>query len=151
MKRKTLITLNALLISVCLLVSGCQANESTNTTSIQNEEIDMESTLPGIEWIATLKGIIEEPKIVIFNDETNKKVIVDDGQSVSFENGDVFLVYTPNSEGIVMVSGIALTDIAPRNNYTIYTFNEEDLGDEIEIIITFWTQDTLSCTLQLGI
>lgn len=137
MKRKTLITLNALLISVCLLVSGCQANESTNTTSIQNEEIenveaetpiaentepettaaniatekqeavpeptpeptpepilyeeiDMESTLPGIEWIATFEGIIEEPKIVIFNDET-------------------------------------------------------------EIIITFWTQDTLSCTLQLGI
>ena len=36
----------------------------------------MESTLPGVEWIKTFDGVIEEPKMVIFNDETNKKVIV---------------------------------------------------------------------------
>ena len=46
------------------------------------EGIDMESTLPGVEWIKTFDGVIEEPKMVIFNDETNKKVIVENGQKV---------------------------------------------------------------------
>ena len=39
----------------------------------QYPEIDMESTLPGIEWLDTFDGIITEPKLVVFNDETNKK------------------------------------------------------------------------------
>ena len=34
------------------------------------EGIDMESTLSGADWMDTFNGIIDEPKIVIFNDET---------------------------------------------------------------------------------
>lgn len=35
------------------------------------EGIDMQSTLPGEEWIKTFNGIINEPKLVVFNDETS--------------------------------------------------------------------------------
>ena len=35
--------------------------------------IDMESTLQGLEWLASLDEIVEEPLIVVYNDETNKK------------------------------------------------------------------------------
>ena len=56
--------------------------EETETQSVVYEGIDMDSTLPGLEWIETFNGVIEEPKFVIFNDETNKKVIVENGQEV---------------------------------------------------------------------
>ena len=57
--------------------------------------IDMESTLPGLEWLDTFDGIITEPKLVIFNDETNKKVIVEEGERVEFSLTDTLAVYVP--------------------------------------------------------
>ncbi len=69
--------------------------EETETQSVVYEGIDMDSTLPGLEWIETFNGVIEEPKFVIFNDETNKKVIVENGQEVEFCETDVFAVFTP--------------------------------------------------------
>lgn len=62
------------------------------------EEIDMESTLPGEEWIKTFGGIIDEPKLVVFNDDTNKKVIVENGQEVEFSRTDKLYVYVPNQK-----------------------------------------------------
>lgn len=62
--------------------------------------IDMESTLPGLEWIATFDEIdVDEPIIVVYNDETNKKVIVNEGDEVEFsKTKDTIAFYTPNSE-----------------------------------------------------
>ena len=62
------------------------------------EGIDMESTLPGEEWIKTFDGIIDEPKFVVFNDDTNKKVIVENGQEVEFSRADKLYVYVPNQK-----------------------------------------------------
>lgn len=62
------------------------------------EGIDMESTLPGEEWIKTFDGIIDEPKLVVFNDDTNKKVIVENGQEVEFSRTDKLYVYVPNQK-----------------------------------------------------
>lgn len=73
--------------------------EETTTEEAVNqvvyEGIDMNSTLPGKEWMKTFDGIITEPKFVVFNDTTNKKVIVEDGQEVEFEDGDVIATYYP--------------------------------------------------------
>lgn len=69
------------------------------------EGIDMESTLPGVEWIETFVGIIDEPKFVVFNDGTNKKVIVEDGQKVSFEESDTIAVYLPDGVKYVVSEG----------------------------------------------
>ena len=66
------------------------------------EGIDMQSTLPGEEWIKTFNGIINEPKLVVFNDETNKKVIVENGEKVEFSKTDTLAIYGP-SEKLLMI------------------------------------------------
>ena len=82
---------------------GAEAADGTEETSegVVYEGIDMESTLPGLEWIATFDGIITEPKFVIFNDKTNKKVIVKNGQEVEFCDTDVFAIFFPLEKSIV--------------------------------------------------
>lgn len=66
---------------------------------------DTESTLPGIEWIQTFDGIIDEPKLVVFNDETNKKIIIEDSnQEVEFYDNDTLAVYIPKGRGNVVTN-----------------------------------------------
>ena len=79
---------------------GTEGVEGTSE-GVVYEGIDMESTLPGLEWIATFDGIITEHKFAIFNDETNKKVIVENGQEVEFCDTDVFAVFFPLEKSIV--------------------------------------------------
>ena len=69
--------------------------EETEAQSVVYEGIDMDSTLPGLEWMDTFDGIIHEPKIVVFNDETNKKVIVENGDTVEFALSDTIAAYVP--------------------------------------------------------
>lgn len=76
------------------------------------EGIDMESTLPWEEWISTFEGIIEEPKYIVVNDETNKKVIVESRQSVEIEEGDFWGIYCPGS----YVPRVAMGE----NDYILY-------------------------------
>lgn len=66
------------------------------------EGIDMESTLPGLEWMATFDELdVKEPIIVVYNDDTNKKVIVSEGDEVEFsKTSDILAIYTPNMETI---------------------------------------------------
>lgn len=61
----------------------------------------MESTLPGVEWVKTFEGIITEPKMVVFNDATNKKVIVEQGQEVEFATDDTLGIYNPDKVATV--------------------------------------------------
>ena len=65
------------------------------------EGIDMESTLPGEEWIETFDGVIEEPKMVIFNDETNKKVILENDQEIEFSETDTLAIFYPSGKMII--------------------------------------------------
>lgn len=66
---------------------------------------DTESTLPGIEWMQTFDGIIDEPKLVVFNDETNKKIIIEDSnQEVEFYDNDTLAVYIPKGRGNVVTN-----------------------------------------------
>ena len=68
------------------------------------EGIDTESTLPGLEWLATLDEIVDEPLIVVYNDDTNKKVIVNEGDEVEFsKSNDVLALYSPNNETMTVM------------------------------------------------
>ena len=68
------------------------------------EGIDMESTLPGLEWMATFDGIVDKQIIVVYNDETNKKVIVNEGDEVEFsKSNDILAFYTPNRETLPII------------------------------------------------
>lgn len=78
------------------------AEESAPTPeTVVYEGIDMESTLSGEEWLQTFNGIIDEPKMVIFNDETNKKMIVENGQEVEFSDTDTFAIWGPSNKKII--------------------------------------------------
>ena len=63
---------------------------------------DTESTLPGVEWIKTFEGIIDEPKLVVFNDSTNKKVILEELEEVEFYDDDTLAVYIPQGKGKIV-------------------------------------------------
>ncbi|MCI6919058.1 MAG: hypothetical protein MR817_00930 [Lachnospiraceae bacterium] len=72
-----------------------EAAPEPETENSKYPGIDMESTLPGIEWLDTFDGIINEPKLVVFNDETNKKVIVENGDTIEFSLTDTMATYVP--------------------------------------------------------
>lgn len=78
--------------------------ESETTEETQTDPyagIDMESTLSGVDWIKTFDGIITEPKLVVFNDTTNKKIILEEFQEVEFADDDTLAVYIPENDGEV--------------------------------------------------
>lgn len=93
---------------------------------ISYEGIDMESTLPGKEWMYTFKGIIEEPKFVVFNDETNKKVIVEDGDKVEFEESDTLAIFTPGKILLHYDKGKNVKETSGYNDY----YNEVVFSEE---------------------
>lgn len=93
------------------------AAEETETQSVVYEGIDMDSTLPGLEWMDTFDGIIQEPKIVVFNDETNKKVIVENGDTVEFALTDTMAAYVPADK-----------ESSPKYNFSSYFKNYECVG-----------------------
>lgn len=90
--------------------SPVSSNEETEEAETETTEetqtdpyagIDMESTLSGVDWIKTFDGIITEPKLVVFNDTTNKKIILEEFQEVEFADDDTLAVYIPENDGEV--------------------------------------------------
>lgn len=60
------------------------------------EGIDMESDLPGAEWIQTFKGVVDEPVATIYNDNTGRKEIIQEGSTVTVNpDEDKFAVFLP--------------------------------------------------------
>ena len=108
------------------------------------EGIDMESTLPGAEWMETFNGIIEEPKFVIFNDETNKKVILENGQEAEISSTDTFSRYCPRDKEIVVDNfkdNNLFCDISLAGDYfEIYSdlFPGYKEGDKVEVSQVIW-------------
>ena len=103
---------------------------TATTPSVTYEGIDFNSTLPGKEWIqTTFPGVINEPKIVIFNDETNKKQIVEYGEMILFDEADTFALYSP--EGWTLIRGSYLTpNMLEAKYYYEETFDIEILKEE---------------------
>lgn len=107
------------------------------------EGIDMESTLPGAEWMETFDGIIEEPKFVIFNDETNKKVILENGQEAEISPTDTFSRYCPTDKEIVIDDLEDNTlfckhSIAGRFDLCSDLFPGYKEGDKVEVSQVIW-------------
>ena len=48
--------------------------------------------------------LIDEPKLVVFNDSTNKKVILKELQEVEFYDDDTLAVYIPKGRGNVVTN-----------------------------------------------
>lgn len=129
--------------------------EETETQSVVYEGIDMDSTLPGLEWIETFNGVIEEPKLVIFNDDTNKKIILENDQKIDFSEGDNLLIYAPIGKSAYLREGQSdssiFDEITSEKNYQIMSKLSVLVhdGDEIPLRydITGDYEYTLTATL----
>ena len=127
----------------------------TESEQVVYEGIDIESTLPGAEWIATFNGIITEPKFVIFNDDTNKKVIVENGQEVEFDDTDVFAIFFPLEKEIVRAElddNLTFKSNSVKKNVRYYDNISARIkdGDKVEIkqrLEVDGEEETLTVTL----
>ena len=64
------------------------------------EGIDMESTLPGEEWVASFVGNVAEPVVVIYNDNSGRKEVVQANSEVTINpDEDIFAIYW-NEDGM---------------------------------------------------
>lgn len=101
--------------------------EETTEEAPVYEGIDMESTLPGEEWIKTFDGIITVPKVVILNDETGRKQIVEDGDKVTINpDTDYFAVYLPgDAEMAEHILGIMVNDTVRTEDYWLMYLDSE--------------------------
>ena len=83
---------------------------------VQYDGIDLNSTLPAYEWVASsFPGVMDPYKVVVYNDVTNYKAIVENGARVKFHRDDKVLVYQENTADTlydkeIVVSGFSQPD-----------------------------------------
>lgn len=81
------------------------------------EGIDMNSTLPGMEWMETFHGIINEPIFVVYNDINNKKIIVENGKSVEIAEGDILAIFEPTGWNVITYDGENIESLDSYGSY----------------------------------
>ena len=92
------------------------------------EGIDMESTLPGEEWVASFVGKVAEPVVVIYDDNTGKKEVVQAGSEVIINpDEDTIATYWPEKGMRTMTHAISITEVKRFDNYEINIFDAEKL------------------------
>lgn len=91
--------------------------------------IDMESTLPGEEWIQSFIGVVSEPVVVIYSDITGRKDIIHDGDKVHI-NPDEDMVGIFFSEGCERgnTGGLLGTEY-PSDKYTIFELDSQRMRE----------------------
>lgn len=135
-----------------------EVTEEPAMEAVVYEGINMDSTLPGAEWVATFEGIIDEPKLVVFNDETNKKVILENDQEVDFSLTDKIVIYIPQGHngGYIKNKGFIFSSNMNYNSSGRTVLDnlgsKYKVGDQIplEVLLTYDDADlTLRATLNL--
>ena len=115
------------------------AAEETQAVPVTYEGVDMDSALPGLEWIETFVGNIEEAKFVIYNDTTNKKVILEDEQLERLEEGDSIALYLPDGVRNMMYGDACglISRVQVHTNFEEIVI-ETDLDSIIENDDDYW-------------
>lgn len=135
-----------------------EVTEEPAMEAVVYEGINMDSTLPGAEWVATFEGIIDEPKLVVFNDETNKKVILENEQEVDFSLTDKIVIYIPQGHngGYIKNKGFIFSSNMNYNSSGRTVLDnlgsKYKVGDQVplEVLLTYDDADlTLRATLNL--
>ena len=100
------------------------------------EGVDLESDVPGEAWVESFNGVVEEPLFIVFNDESNKKAVARDGQSIQYKEGDTFVVYTPLGSWIKSDSGMPVIQLETINGYyNKFTFDMEYFKSKRKCVI----------------
>ncbi len=103
--------------------------EPADVPSVVYEGIDMNSDLPGMLWIETFVGIIDEPKIVVYSNETGRKEIVEYEQAVIINpDTDVIALYLPDGyEQLPGQAGLySDTAVANEEHSIVFLLNPEE-------------------------
>lgn len=92
------------------------------------EGIDMVSTLPGEEWVASFIGKVAEPVVVIYDDNTGRKEVVQAGSEVIINpDKDTIATYWPEKGMSTIYHAISITKTIYFENYEINIFDAERL------------------------
>ncbi len=92
------------------------------------EGIDMESTLSGEEWVASFVGNVTEPVVVIYNDNSGRKEVVQANSEVIINpDEDTIAVYF-NEVGMGATShAISVKETVVEEYYHIYKMDSEKM------------------------
>lgn len=106
------------------------------------EGVDLESELPGEEWIKSFIGKVNEPVVVVYSDVTGRKEVIHDGDKIHI-NPDEDMVGVFFSEGCERgnSAGIMGTEHL-SDEYTTFELDSERMRDEgvIEAKVRVLTQ-----------
>lgn len=130
---------------------GISGEGEANEVILAKEDIDINSTLPGEEWITSIGHDIAEPFIAIWNDADGSKKILENGEKYQLKEGDVFFLYLPSTMYYEMIEPVeALKQVKEIDNGIISY--ELDFDGEIVVNATIidlmeMKNANLSCTL----
>ena len=111
------------------------AEEAVTDTIAQEPEkelyipkgIDMESTLPGEEWVASFVGNVNEPVAVVFNDNTGRKEVIQGKSEVLINpEEDRIAIYLNEDNMSQMTYNIFSKDWVNGKNYTVFILDPEE-------------------------
>ena len=94
------------------------------------EGIDIESTLPGEEWVASFVGNVAEPVVVIYNDNSGRKEVVQANSEVTINpDEDIFAIYW-NEDGMGETThNIIGREIIAKDYYHIIPLDSEQMRE----------------------
>lgn len=110
------------------------------------EGIDMESTLPGEEWVASFVGNVTEPVVVIYNDNSGRKEVVQANSEVIINpDEDIIAVYWPEKGMKSIPYAISIIEVYGFDNYELNVLDAERMRSipkrPAEITVTGGTED----------
>ncbi len=112
------------------IVEETVVEEPTDTLYIP-EGIDMESTLPGEEWVASFVGNVAEPVVDIYNDNSGRKEVVQANSEVTINPDEDMIAVYWNEEGmgITRHNIIVKELIVDKDYYYVILLNSEEMRD----------------------
>ena len=110
------------------------------------EGIDMESTLPGEEWVASFVGNVTEPVVVIYNDNSGRKEVVQANSEVTINpDEDMIATYWPEKNMYSEPYNISVKETYSFDNYEIRALDAERLRSiperQVEMTVTGGAED----------
>jgi len=105
------------------------------------EGIDLESDLPGEEWLKSFSSTVSEPVVVIYNDVTGRKEVIQQDSEIYVNTKEDFIaVCFPEGYSVTQCNGIIRDNTIQTTTYNIYIFNSEKanmMGDQnVDIIVS---------------
>lgn len=118
---------------------------------------DPYADLSGKEWVKTFKGVENEPKVVVFNDETGRKQIIEPEEVVLITHeSDTLAVHLPEGYAMTGTRDLIVADWISGEGYEVLELDSEEMsknkfrmsavsisykGEEFKIEFTVQTQE----------